>query len=192
MLFAWPDVGNRRNLHAITLPAPWGSLIDSDDTSAAEVGLNSIPETDWPPILIPFFAFRIMVGCGLAMLALSWIGSWLALRGRLVTNRVMLRATFFSFPLGFIATLTGWFTAEVGRQPWVVWGQLRTAEAATPFLAPHDIAITLVLFGAIYLLIFVFGVVYIHRMLERGPGRSAEPQQPATPARPLSAISESV
>src|SRR6202522_2110257 len=75
VLLAWPDVAQRRNLFAITLPAPLGSLIDSDSLDAAEVGLDSIPESDWPPVLIPFFSFRIMVGCGLLMLALAWAGS---------------------------------------------------------------------------------------------------------------------
>src|SRR6202046_2848425 len=78
VLLAWPDVANRRNRFAITLPAPLGSLIDSDSLDAAEVGLDSIPESDWPPVLIPFFGFRIMVGCGIAMLALAWFGAYLS------------------------------------------------------------------------------------------------------------------
>jgi cytochrome d ubiquinol oxidase subunit I len=77
VLLAWPDVTHQRNLFAITLPAPLGSLIDSDDLSAAEVGLDSIPPQDRPPVLIPFFTFRIMVGCGVLMLFLAWIGSYL-------------------------------------------------------------------------------------------------------------------
>src|ERR1700704_826733 len=80
VLIAWPDVENRRNLYAITLPPPFGSLIDSDSLIAGEVGLNSIPRENWPPVLIPFFAFRIMVGCGLVMLGLAWLGSYLSLK----------------------------------------------------------------------------------------------------------------
>jgi cytochrome d ubiquinol oxidase subunit I len=75
VLIGWPDVENRRNLFAITLPAPFGSLIDADSLTAGETGLNSIPQENWPPVLIPFFAFRIMVGCGLVMLGLAWPGS---------------------------------------------------------------------------------------------------------------------
>src|ERR1700740_928008 len=100
VLLAWPDVAQRRNLFAITLPAPLGSLIDSDSLSAREVGLDSIPPENWPPVVIPFFAFRIMVGCGLVMLFLAWVGSWLALDDRLETRRWLLWATFLSFPLG--------------------------------------------------------------------------------------------
>jgi cytochrome d ubiquinol oxidase subunit I len=74
VLFAWPDAESRRNLFAITLPPPFGSLIDSDSLTAGETGLNSIPPEDWPPVVIPFFSFRIMVGCGMAMLGLAWLG----------------------------------------------------------------------------------------------------------------------
>jgi cytochrome bd ubiquinol oxidase subunit I len=185
VLLAWPDVANRRNLFAITLPAPFGSLIDSDSLTAGEVGLESIPPENRPPVRIPFFAFRIMVGCGIVMLFLAWVGSWLALDDRLETRRGLLWATFLSFPLGFIATLTGWFTAEVGRQPWVVYGVLRTAQATTPFLTPRDVALTLVVFGAIYALIFAAGTLYIYRLLRKGPLPTSARVEGANPKRPL-------
>jgi cytochrome d ubiquinol oxidase subunit I len=190
VLLAWPDVENRRNLYAITLPAPLGSLIDSDSLGAAEVGLNSIPRENWPPVVIPFFTFRIMVGIGVLMLALAWWGTWLTRRNRIESRRAMLWAIFASFPLGFIATLTGWFTAEVGRQPWAVYGVLRTADAATPFLTPRDVALTLLMFGAIYLLIFLAGTVYIHAMLRRGPELAQEPVEAHNPGRPLSMLGD--
>src|SRR6204780_4620023 len=187
VMLAWPDEKNHRNLFAITLPAPFGSLIDSDDLSAKEVGLDSIPPENWPPVRIPFFAFRIMVGCGLVMLFLAWVGSWLALDDRLETRRWLLWATFLSFPLGFIATLTGWFTAEVGRQPWVVYGLLRTAQATTPFLTPRDVSITLLVFGGIYALIFAAGTVYIYRLLRQGPLPAPVQPELTNPKRPLAA-----
>src|SRR5271156_4336946 len=94
VLLAWPDVANRRNLFAITLPAPLGSLIDSDSLTAGEVGLDSIPRENWPPVVIPFFTFRIMVGCGILMLCLAWAGSWLSLDDRLETRPWLLWGTF--------------------------------------------------------------------------------------------------
>ena len=103
------------------------------------------------------------------MLALAWGGTFLIASNRLERQRWFLWATFCSFPLGFIATLAGWFAAEVGRQPWTVFGQLRTADAATPFLTTPQVAATLVIFAAVYALIFIFGMVYIYRMLRRGP-----------------------
>jgi cytochrome d ubiquinol oxidase subunit I len=191
VLLAWPDVANRRNLFAITLPPPFGSLIDSDNLSAAEVGLDSIPPRNWPPVLIPFFSFRIMVGCWLVMLLVAWAGSYLVHKERIERSRLLLWATFFSFPLPFIATLTGWFTAEVGRQPWVVYGVLRTAQAMTPFLTARSAAISLVVFCAVYTFIFAFGTLYIYRLLRAGPeGPLVLPPAAAIPNRPMSVVDE--
>src|SRR6476660_9046370 len=169
VLFAWPDVENRRNLFAITLPPPFGSLIDSDSLTAGETGLNSIPRENWPPVLIPFFSFRIMVGCGLAMMALAWVGTYLSRKNRLERSRPFLWLTFLSFPLPFIAIFTGWFTAEVGRQPWTVYGVLRTAESMTPFLTAKAALVSLIVFCYVYTFIFAFGVYYIYRLLRAGP-----------------------
>ena len=169
VMFAWPDVDGERNLFEWRLPAPFGSLIDSSSLTAKEIGIKSIAKADRPPILIPFFAFRIMVGCGLVMLALAWGGSYFAWRGSLERKRWLLWPTFLSFPLGFIATLTGWLTAEVGRQPWTVFGQLRTVDAVSPMLRSREVAASLAVFGSVYALIFVFGAIYIYRLLRAGP-----------------------
>jgi cytochrome bd ubiquinol oxidase subunit I len=150
VLLAWPDVEHHRNLFAITLPAPLGSLIDSDSLSAGGVGLESIPPQNWPPVVIPFFTFRIMVGCGLLMLVLAWVGSYLNAKGRIGENRWMLWLIFLGFPLPWIAILTGWYTAEVGRQPWTVYGALRTANAMTPFLTARTALVSLVVYCIVY------------------------------------------
>ena len=187
VLFAWPDVESRRNLFAITLPPPFGSLIDSDSLTAGETGLNSIPPENWPPVVIPFFSFRIMVGCGMVMLGLAWLGTYLSFRHRLERNRLLLWSTFLSFPLPFIAIITGWFTAEVGRQPWVAYGVLRTADAMTPFLTTREATISLVIFCAIYAFIFAFGTFYIYRLIRTGPaGKLFETPRLAVPSRPMS------
>jgi cytochrome d ubiquinol oxidase subunit I len=191
VLLAWPDAGKRRNLFAITLPPPLGSLIDSDSLTAKEAGLDSMPPENWPPVLIPFLTFRIMVGCGLAMLLLAWVGSYLEYKGRLEQNRPLLWLTFLSFPLPFIATLTGWFTAEVGRQPWTVYGVLRTADAMTPFLTARAAVISLIVFCAVYSFIFAFGVFYIYRLLRAGPmGNLVQPPEAALPNRPMSVVGD--
>jgi cytochrome bd ubiquinol oxidase subunit I len=191
VLLTWPDEKNGRNLFAITLPAPLGSLIDSDSLTAGEVGMDSIPPENRPPVVIPFFAFRIMVGCGLLMMALAWLGTYLDFKGRLGQKRLLLWSIFLSFPLPFIATLTGWFTAEVGRQPWVVYGVLRTADAMTPFLTTRAATISLVVFCAVYLFIFSFGTLYIYRLLRVGPvGSLVQPTAAAVPNRPMSVVDE--
>jgi len=186
VLIAIPDPATQSNKYAVTIPV-LGSLIASLSFTSKEVGLTSFPPQDRPPVVIPFFTFRIMVGCGLLMLVLAWLGSYLMLRQRLEQNRLLLWAIFLSFLLPFIAILTGWYTAEVGRQPWVVYGLLRTADAVTPFLTARNATISLVVFVAVYTLIFVFGTFYIYRLIRSGPGgRLFAPAPAPTPSRPMS------
>lgn len=186
ILIAWPDEKAETNRFELAIPY-LGSLIGSMSLTSKEIGIKSFPPDRRPPVAIPFFAFRIMVGCGLVMLALAWLGSWLSVSDRILRARVFLWATFMSFPLGFIATLTGWFTAEVGRQPWAVYGLLRTADAATPHLTTPQVATSLILFALVYSLIFSFGSLYIYRLLRDGPVPTAGlPSSGTNPKRPLS------
>jgi cytochrome d ubiquinol oxidase subunit I len=121
------------------------------------------------------------------MLGLAWLGSYLSLKHRLESNRFLLWLTFLSFPLPFVAILTGWFTAEVGRQPWAVYGVLRTADAMTPFLTTRAATISLVIFCAVYAFIFSFGTFYIYRLIRTGPvGQLLETPRIAVPNRPMS------
>src|SRR6202012_1791245 len=135
----------------------------------------------------PFFGLRIMVGCGMVMLGLAWLGSYLSFRHRLAYIRPLLWLTFLSFPWPFVAIITGWFTAEVGRQPWVVFGVLRTADAMTPFLTPREAVLSLAIFCAVYAFIFLFGTFYIYRLIRTGPARKpfATPHL-MVPNRPMS------
>jgi cytochrome d ubiquinol oxidase subunit I len=190
VILAIPDEHNEANRWQLSVPV-LGSLIATMKWNSKEVGLTNFPRSERPPVLIPFVAFRIMVGCGLLMLFLSWYGSLLAARGRLFHKRWLLWIIFLSFPLGFIATLTGWFTSEVGRQPWTVYGQLKTADSLTPSLHTPEVAFSLLLFGAIYLLIFVAGMTYIYRLLCVGPGSAALISGNTNPKRPLSVPGES-
>jgi cytochrome bd ubiquinol oxidase subunit I len=186
VLIAWPNQAAERNDYAISIPY-LGSLIGSMSLTSKEVGLTNWPKEDRPPVVIPFFAFRVMVGCGLLMLAIAWYGSFQIVRKRIEVQRWLLWATFFSFPLGFVATVTGWFVAEVGRQPWTVFGVLRTEKAATPFLQAPEVAVTLAFFCIVYGVIFAFGTAYIYRLLQRGPAPAPEPEVGETnPKRPLS------
>jgi cytochrome bd ubiquinol oxidase subunit I len=190
VLFAIPDEATETNHYAISIPI-LGSLIGSMSFDSKEVGLTSFPPQDRPPVLIPFFTFRIMVGCWLAMLGVAWVGSYLIHKERIEQSQLLLWATFLSFPLPFIATLTGWFTAEVGRQPWAVYGVLRTADAMTPFLTSRTAMISLIVFCAVYSFIFAFGTFYIHRLLRAGPAAHLVlPPASAVPNRPMSVVDE--
>ncbi len=160
-------------------------MIASGNWTAPEVGLESFPREDRPPVVIPFFGFRIMVGMGLIMLAISWLGNFLRFRGRLETTRWFLWGTFLAFPTGFVAILTGWYTAEVGRQPWVVYGVLRTKDAVTPSLTTGDVLISLTGYVLVYAVFVAFGTYYIYKLLREGPTVAAVPIPNATPSRPM-------
>jgi cytochrome d ubiquinol oxidase subunit I len=184
VLIGWPDEANERNRFALTVPR-LGSFIASGTWDSREVGLSDFAKEDRPPVLIPFFAFRAMVGMGLLMLAISWFGCWLRWRGRLEHSRVFLWGAFLSYPCGFIAVLTGWFTAEVGRQPWVVYGLLRTRDAVTPSLTVTDVLVSLIGYIAVYAVLMSFGMRYIYKLLRAGPTTPVAPPHDATPKRPM-------
>ena len=190
VLIGLPDSASQTNRYAISIPI-LGSLIGSLSFDSKEVGLTDFPPRDRPPVLIPFLSFRIMVGCGLVMLLLAWVGSYLNFKQRLERSRLLLRLIFLSFPLPFVAILTGWFTAEVGRQPWTVYGVLRTADAMTPFLTTRAALISLVVFCTLYSFLFAFGIYYVHQLLRVGPAdRLVLPPAAATPNRPMSVVDE--
>ncbi len=187
VLIAIPDEAAEKNRFAISIPV-LGSLVGSLSFDSMEVGLSDFPRADRPPVLIPFLAFRVMVACGLVLLVVAWRGSFLIARERLADNRTWLWLTFLSFPLPFIATLTGWYTAEVGRQPWVVYGLLRTAQAVTPSLTVREAMISFAVFVALYAMIFGAGTVYIYRLLRSGPTDAAvAPIAHGNPMRPMAA-----
>jgi len=190
VLIAIPDAAAETNHFAISVPV-LGSLIGSMSFTSKEVGLTDFPRQERPPVLIPFLTFRIMVGIGLLMLALAWVGSYLNAKDRIEQNRPLLWALFLSFPLPFLATLTGWFTAKVGRQPWTVYGILRTADAMTPSLTAGAAAFSLIVYCLVYTFIFAFGTFYIYRLLHAGPaGRLILPPAAAIPNRPMSVVDE--
>jgi cytochrome d ubiquinol oxidase subunit I len=190
VLFGIPDETTETNHFAISVPV-LGSLIGSMSFTSKEVGLTDFLPQGRPPVAIPFFTFRIMVGCGLLMLFLAWYGSYLNTKERIGETRWMLWAIFLGFPLPWIAILTGWFTAEVGRQPWTVYGILRTADAMTPSLTAGAAAFSLIVYCLVYTFIFAFGTFYIYRLLHAGPaGRLILPPTVAVPNRPMSVVDE--
>jgi cytochrome bd ubiquinol oxidase subunit I len=183
IFIAIPDEAAEKNQFELKVPY-LGSLIASMRLDSKEIGLTSFAKQDRPPVIIPFFAFRLMVGCGLLMMAVAWLGSLYLMTGRKKGETLLLWATFLSFPLPFIATLTGWFTAEVGRQPWSVYGVLRTADAVTPTLTVGAVIASLIIFVVVYLIIFSFGTLYVYRLLRAGPIEASHPL-PDNPKRPL-------
>ena len=197
-LFAWPDEQAQTNRYALDVPR-LGSLILTHAWDGEVKGLKDFPADERPPVKIPFFSFRIMVGLGLAMLALALLGLWRWRRGTLERGRGYLIAWVVMMPSGFVALLTGWWVAEVGRQPWVVQGLMRTSQAASQLPASSVMA-SLLTFVVVYIGIFGAGLWYLFKLFRVGPG-AAPPREPATrlhggrqrtPARPLSASDESM
>jgi cytochrome d ubiquinol oxidase subunit I len=189
VLFALPDEAAERNRYEIAVPA-LASLYLKHDVDATVQGLKSVGPGDRPPVVPVFFAFRAMVGLGLLMLALvAWAGV-LHLRGRLFDSRTFQNACIAMIPAGFVAVIAGWTVTEVGRQPWVVYGLLRTRDAVSPSLTAIDVALSLALYVAVYLVVFGAGIYYMARLARRGPPSQVEIRdalQNERPARPLSA-----
>jgi cytochrome bd ubiquinol oxidase subunit I len=183
VLIAIPDAQKETNHFELKIPN-LGSWIATMTPNSKEVGLTDFAKEDRPPVAIPFFAFRIMAGCGLLMMAVAWLGCFFRLSLGLDQHRILLWSTFLSFPLPFIATLTGWFTAEVGRQPWTVYGLMRTADAVSPNLTVGATTASLAFFCTIYVLIFTFGTVCIYRLIKGGPAR-APVRTTDNPKRPM-------
>jgi cytochrome bd ubiquinol oxidase subunit I len=187
-LFAIPDARTERNDYAFDVPH-LGSLILTHSWSGEVKGLKDFPPDDRPPVLIPFFAFRVMVGLGILMLLISWYGLLKWKRGTLFMSRWYLRAWIWMMPSGFVALLSGWWVAEVGRQPWVVYGLLRTADAASPVPAGSVLA-SLVVYVVVYLTLFGFVGWYLLKMLRVGPVPAPQRRGVQTAARPLSLADE--
>jgi len=185
-IFAWPDEKTETNRFAISIPRG-SSLILTHDPNGLFPGLKDVPLDQRPPVVPVFFAFRIMVGIGLLMIVTGLTGAFLWWRGKLVSARWYLQIVQYFWPLGFTAVLCGWITTEVGRQPWVAYGILRTADATSP-VATASVFTTLVLFVLVYGIIFGMGLYYINRLIVRGPqGRAIEGSTHDTPNRPLAA-----
>jgi cytochrome d ubiquinol oxidase subunit I len=180
ILFGLPDQKAGEVKAALEIPK-LGSLILKHDLNAPIAGLDATPRADWPPVPIVFWSFRIMVGIGLLMLLLGGLSLLAALTRRLFDWPLLHRFAIAMGPAGFLAVLAGWTTTEVGRQPFVVYGLLRTTEAAAPLAAPALVA-SLTAFVAVYLAVFSAGAFYILRLISHAPHRG-EPEPGGGPIR---------
>jgi cytochrome bd ubiquinol oxidase subunit I len=189
VLFGIPDEAAAKNDYQIAIPH-LGSLIITHDWNGLFKGLNDFAPADRPPLIPPFFGFRIMAGIGLLLILLAFSGGVLWLLGRL-GNRLFLRAASLAWPLGFIAIIAGWTTTETGRQPWVATGIMRTAQAVSP-VAAGAVGVTLFLFVLVYLVIYSAGIYYLNLLIRRGPvlQEPSGADQRGVPHRPISAATE--
>jgi cytochrome d ubiquinol oxidase subunit I len=182
VLFAWPDEKSETNRFGVTIPHG-ASLVLTHSWNGLFPGLKSVPADDRPPVLPPFFAFRAMVGIGLLMILAGWTGAWLWWRGRLFKARWYLWPLQHVWWAGFVAVICGWIVTETGRQPWVAYGLLRTADAVSP-LAASTVTASLLLFMVVYCIVFAMGLYTINRLIARGP-HTGEGELLKTPAPSL-------
>ncbi|AJQ84868.1 MULTISPECIES: cytochrome ubiquinol oxidase subunit I [Xanthomonas] len=193
VVFALPNAEAQRNDYEMAI-ARLGSLILTHSADGDITPLTSVPRDQRPPVAPVFFAFRIRVGLGMAMLLLAWISAIAWWRGRLHATPLILVWNVM-LPAGFIALVAGWFVTEIGRQPWVVYGLLRTADAVGP-QSPVTVAVSLLVYVLGYAFVFGFGIFYLTKLVRAGPQASRDGPDVAggehTPARPLSAADTSL
>jgi cytochrome d ubiquinol oxidase subunit I len=189
---AWPDRATASNRWEVSVPKV-GSLITHGSTSAKVTGLDAFAPQDRPPVFLVFWAFRVMVGLGVAMIGLGFWGVFLLLRGGPERSPLFLKAAVAMGPAGFVAVIAGWMVAEVGRQPWVVYGILRTKDAVSP-VGAGQVSASLLGFLIVYAIIFSVGVLYILRLMAEGPKAvvDAGPDPSQTPHPPGNALAAAI
>ncbi|NYT86035.1 cytochrome ubiquinol oxidase subunit I [Pollutimonas harenae] len=189
-LFGWPDMQEEKTHFALDIPH-LGSLILTHSWDGQFPGLKEFAKEDRPNSTIVFWSFRIMVGLGVLMIGLAFWAAWARWKGSLYRSPLLWRFALCMGPSGLIALLAGWYTTEIGRQPWVVYGVMRTADAVSPHGA-LEVGLTLILFVVVYFMVFGAGTVYMLRLIRKGPTAQellppGGPGEARTPSRPLSA-----
>ncbi|HLX14614.1 MAG TPA: cytochrome ubiquinol oxidase subunit I [Bradyrhizobium sp.] len=181
ILFGLPSETAGEVKYAIEIPK-LGSLILKHSPDAPLNGLDTVPRENWPPVPVTFWSFRVMVGIGFLMLGLGLFSLWARWRDTLYQTKLLHLFAIAMGPAGFIAVLAGWITTETGRQPFTVYGLLRTAESASPLAAPA-IASSLTAFVVVYFAVFAAGVIYILRLMAQAPHHGEQGPQGDIPAR---------
>ncbi|SDN55405.1 cytochrome bd-I ubiquinol oxidase subunit 1 apoprotein [Methylobacterium phyllostachyos] len=181
VLFGLPDQEAGTVRYAVEIPK-LSSLVLKHALDAPLAGLDSLPRKDWPPVPIVFWSFRVMVGLGMLMLLLGCLSLLARFKGRLYAWAPLHRFAVAMGPAGFVAVLAGWITTEVGRQPYTVYGLLRTADSASPLAGPA-VAASLTAFVVIYFSVFAMGTLYILRLMAKPPEAGEPGLQPGAPIR---------
>lgn len=167
VLFAWPSQAKQQNNYAIEIPG-LASFINTHDWDGKMVGLDSVAPDQQPRVAPVFFSFRIMVGIGLLMFATAILGLFLRYKNKIYQAKWFHYWCLAITPLGFIASISGWLTAEIGRQPWVVYGLLKTHDAISAISA-EDVIISFILLVLAYGVVFGFYMYYLLKLIRLGP-----------------------
>jgi len=196
-LFGIPDMEAETTKYAVSVPH-LGSLILTHSWDGEIRGLKSFPKEDRPNSTVVFWSFRIMAGLGVLMILMSVAGLVLRRKSKLFESKMFQRFVLVMGPSGFVSLLAGWVTTEAGRQPWVVYGVMRTAQAVSPVTA-QQVGTTLLIFVIVYTLVFGTGIYYLLKLLRTGPALpgtvTLAPRMDDdnhTARRPLSAATHSI
>jgi cytochrome d ubiquinol oxidase subunit I len=181
ILFGWPDMTAEKTLYEVAVPK-LGSLVLTHQWDGEVQGLKAWPPDDRPNATIVFWTFRVMVGLGLLMALVGAIGLYLRWRGRLYDTGWFHRFACLMGPSGFVAIIAGWITTEVGRQPYLVYGLMRTADGRSPIDAPA-VAGSLIAFVVVYCLLFGAGIYYLFRLMGHAPAPGEPGLEPGHPER---------
>ena len=195
LLFAIPSMSAEKNYLEVGIPY-LGSLILTHHLDGHIPALKDFPAQDRPNVSIVFWTFRIMVGLGLLMLSLGLCSLFLRFRHALYKSKLFLRFAIAMGPSGVIAILAGWYTTEIGRQPWVVYGIMRTKDAVSNH-SVITLSISLIIFLVVYIAVFGVGIHYLLKLIGKGPKVGGEDEEPDVkhqhrPARPLSAAPDDI
>ena len=194
VVFAVPNERAERNDYEIAIPQ-LGSLILTHTLHGEIEPLTAVPRSERPPVKPVFYAFRVMVGLGMLMLLLAFASLWAWKRKALFESKLLLDGWRWLSPAGFVALLAGWYVVEIGRQPYTVYGVLRTADSVSPNIQAAAVLSSLVVYAAVYFFIFGFGIWYLRKLLTIGPVKQPPKHLDGgekTPARPLSLPDEPV
>ena len=195
VIFAVPNEEQERNDLEIAIPHA-GSVVLTHSWDGEIQSLKDVPASERPPVKPVFYAFRVMLAVGTLMLLLSLASLLQWWRGRLYDSRALLTGWRWMTLAGFVAMLSGWYVTEIGRQPYVIYGLMRTADAVSPILAAASVMTSLIVYVVVYAIVFGAGVWYLTRLVKKGPLPHEPPQHTEggdkTPARPLSAAGENL
>jgi cytochrome d ubiquinol oxidase subunit I len=168
-----PDVPNQRLDNPLTVPRAL-SFLTYRSWAARIYGLDHFPQSDWPDnIALLYFSYHIMVGLGTIFIAVLAIAAWELWRGTLFGSKIMLWVLMLSFPFPFIANTAGWITAEVGRQPWLIYGEMRTRAGVSPLVSAGNAWFTLLGFLGMYTILSILFLFLVYREIEHGPAAGA-------------------
>jgi cytochrome d ubiquinol oxidase subunit I len=175
VLVGQPDMENETIDNPIIIPRALSFLVYQNWNSEVK-GLNAFPEKNWPDnIPLLYYSYHVMVGLGTIFIGIMVLAAFLLWRGRLYDSRWMLWILMLAIPFPFIANTAGWFTAELGRQPWLAYGLFRTEEGVSPLVSSGSVLFTLIGFAGMYLIMGLLYILLMVREVAHGPEGEAEP-----------------